>query len=75
MKFRENIKAGYQENNLFADNLDFFNSKSLVNVYGNVRTGNNQGSMSADNLKFDLSSRVLDVSMFNEDKVNLKLKN
>ena len=74
MKFRENIKAGYQENNLFADNLDFLNSKSLVNVYGNVRTDNNQGSMSADKLRFDLSSRVLDISMFDEDKVNLKLK-
>ncbi len=74
MKFRENIKAGYEENNLFADNLDFFNSKSLVNVYGNVRTDNNQGSMSADKLRFDLSSRVLDISMFDEDKVNLKLK-
>ncbi len=74
MKFRENIKAGYEENNLFADNLDFLNSKSLVNVYGNVRTDNNQGSMSADKLRFDLSSRVLDISMFDEDKVNLKLK-
>ena len=75
MKFRENIKATYLDNILYADNLDFLNSKNLLNIYKNVRTYGPDGSIIADNLNFNLSDKTLDVSMFDSDMVNVKLKN
>jgi hypothetical protein len=75
MKFRENIEAKYEENFVFSDNLDYLNSKNLLNIYKNVRTKSPEGSIVADNLKFDLLEKTLDISMFSNDQVNVKLKN
>jgi len=75
IKFRENIKATYLDSTLYADNLDFLNSKNLLNIYKNVRTYGPDGSIIADNLNFNLSDKTLDVSMFDSDMVNVKLKN
>ena len=75
MTFRENIIAEYEDNFLYADNLDYFNTKDLLNVYGNVRTESVQGEVVADNLKINLASQTLDVSMFDIKKevtVNLR---
>ena len=36
MSFRENVSAEYQQNYLFSDNLDFFNTKNSLTIYGNV---------------------------------------
>ncbi len=74
MIFKENIEAIYENNYLYADNLDYLNSKSLLSIYGNVRTESIQGSIIADNLKFDLSSQTLDVTMFSDKQVNVELK-
>ena len=59
---------------MYADNLDYLNSKSLLSIYGNVRTESVQGNIMADNLKFDLSLQTLDVTMFDDDQVNMELK-
>jgi len=75
MSFRENVSAEYQQNYLFSDNLDFFNTKNSLTIYGNVRTESIKGSMTADNLKFDLLEQTLDVSMLNDKQIDMKLKN
>jgi len=75
MKFRDNIEAKYQENFVYADNLDYLNSKNLLNIYKNVRTESPEGNIVADNLKFDLLDKTLDISMFSSDQVNVKIKN
>ena len=75
MKFRENIKAEYQNDRLFADNLDYLNTKNLLTIYGNVKTESIKGNIMADNLKFDLSEQTLNISMFSEKQINMKLKN
>ena len=75
MKFRENIEAKYEENFVFSDNLDYLNSKNLLNIYKNVRTYGPDGNIIADNLNFNLSDKTLDISMFDSDMVNVKLKN
>ncbi len=75
MKFRDNIEAKYQENFVYADNLDYLNSKNLLNIYKNVRTESPEGNIVADNLKFDLLDKTLDISMFSNDQVNVKIKN
>ncbi len=73
MKFRENIKVEYKDNLLFSDNLDFLNTKNSLTIYGNVRVESIKGTMAADNLKFDLSKQTLDISMFDDRQVNVRL--
>lgn len=68
MTFRKNIIAKYEDHILFSDNLDYLNSKDLLNIYGNVRTESIQGEIIADNLKIDLATQTLDVSMFDIKK-------
>ncbi len=75
MSFKENVRAEYEKNYLFADNLDFFNTKNFLTIYGNVRTESIKGSMIADNLKFDLSKQTLDISMFNNKQIDMRLNN
>ena len=75
MTFRENIKAEYEGNYMFGDNLDFFNTKNFLSIYGNVRTEGIKGTLTADNLEFDLSEQTLDISMFSDKQINMKLKN
>ena len=74
MKFRDNIVAEYNENFLYADNLDYLNSKNLLNIYKNVKTKSNQGNIIADKLEFDISKQTLDISMFDENLVDVKLR-
>ncbi len=75
MNFRENVTAEYEKNYLFADNLDFFNTKNSLTIYGNVRTESIKGNMTADNLKFDLLKQTLDISMLGNKQIDMKLKN
>ena len=75
MSFRENVSAEYQQNYLFSDNLDFFNTKNSLTIYGNVRTESIKGNMTADNLKFDLLKQTLDISMLGNKQIDMKLKN
>tara|TARA_B100000965_G_C19558094_1_gene743181 strand:- start:745 stop:1338 length:594 start_codon:yes stop_codon:yes gene_type:complete len=75
MEFRSNVKAKYEENYLFAENLDFFNTKNFLSIYGNVRSESIQGKIVADSLNFDLLKQTLDISMFSEKQVNVKIKN
>ena len=74
MNFRENVTAEYEKNYLFADNLDFFNTKNSLTIYGNVRTESIKGNMTADNLKFDLLKQTLDISMLGNKQIDMKLK-
>ncbi len=75
MEFRENIVAEYENNYLYADNLDYFNTLSMLTIYGNVRSESIQGNIMADKLKFDVSLKTLDISMFTDRQVNVKIKN
>ena len=75
MEFRENIVAEYQNNLLYADNLIYLNTKSLLTIYGNVMTESVQGNINADNVEIDLSAETLDISMFDEKQINVNLRN
>ena len=74
MEFRDNIKAVYQDNNLYSDNLDYYSSKNLLTIYGNVFTESIQGTTESDKLVFDLKKQTLDMSMYDNKQVNVKLK-
>ena len=75
MSFKENIKVTYKGDDLFSDNLDFFNSKNYLKIYGNVRAESIKGNIKADNLEFDLLKQTLDISMFSDEQINMVLTN
>ena len=44
-------------------------------IEGNVTSQSQKGELMADKLNFDFSDKKLKVSMYNENKVNIKTKN
>jgi hypothetical protein len=74
MKFRQNVKAKYMESNLFAEKADYSNSKNYLSVYENVRLDDIRGNLIADKLIFDIVKKKLDITSFQNGKINANLK-
>jgi len=73
MEFTENVKMNYLENVLFSEKANFFNTKNELLIEGNVKTKSPEGELQADKLNFDLDSKKLKISMYNDKKVNIKV--
>jgi len=63
----------YLENTLFSDKANFVNSENYLFVQGNVIAEGLVGNLSADKMNFDLTEKKLRISMYNEDKVNIRV--
>ncbi len=73
MSFEQNVKMYYLESRLFAEKADFVNSKNYLFVQGNVIAEGLEGDLRADKMNFDLTEKKLRISMYNEDKVNIRV--
>ena len=73
MEFAENVKMNYLENVLFSEKANFFNVKNELLIEGNVKTKSPKGELQADKLDFNLDSKKLKISMYNNKKVNIKV--
>ncbi len=73
MEFTENVKMNYLENVLFSEKDNFFNVKNELLIEGNVKTKSPEGELQADRLNFNLDSKKLKISMYNDKKVNIKV--
>jgi len=73
MEFTENVKMNYLENVLFSEKANFFNVKNELLIEGNVKTKSPEGELQADKLDFNLDSKKLKISMYNDEKVNIKV--
>ena len=74
MKFSDNVKMNYLQNVLFSDRALFNNYENQLLVSGNVKAEGPQTNLRADELDFDLNTKNLKISMYNEDRVNIKTK-
>ena len=78
MTFEDNVKASYEESELFGEKIVYLNSKKTLLVSKNVRVNDIRGSILADDLLFDLETKKLDITANNANKikanVNLKWK-
>ncbi len=74
MEFTENVKMNYLENVLFSEKANFFNVKNELLIEGNVKTASPEGELQADKLDFNLNSKKLKISMYNDEKVNIKVR-
>jgi len=76
MKFKENVKATYLTNTLLSNQLDYSNSEGKLFVYGNVRGESiEKGKFFADKAEYNLTNKILDLSMLGSKQVNIKIKN
>ncbi len=74
MSFKTDVKAKYLESNLFADNAQYSNSDSFLSIFGNVKIDDIQGNLIADKLLFDITEQKLDITSFNNGKINANVK-
>ena len=76
MEFRKNVKAVYLDNTLLSEQLNYSNTNSKLLVSGNVRGESvEKGEFFADNVEYSLTDKTLELSMFGNERVNVKLKN
>tara|TARA_E500000331_G_scaffold245564_1_gene235991 strand:- start:54 stop:647 length:594 start_codon:yes stop_codon:yes gene_type:complete len=74
MKFKKDVRAEYEKNYLFSDNLDYLSSTGLITIYGNVRGESIQGDINADKAVININNKTLNISMFGNNQVNVNLK-
>ena len=71
--FENNVKAIDGETTVLAENLDLLASEDSVTAYNNVFLTNDKGSLRADKVYYDFETKYYHVSMFNDEKVKIKL--
>ena len=70
MEFKKNVKAKYLDSDLFADKAFYSNSESYLSISENVRINNIKGNLIADKLLFDITNHKLDITSFQDGKIN-----
>jgi LPS export ABC transporter protein LptC len=75
--FFGNVKISDEQNNVItSDNLDFYNSKNLLQAYNKVIYTGKKGNLIADQVLVDLLKNEANIFMFEKgDKVKVKYKN
>lgn len=73
IEFTDNIEAKYEESKLFADYAKYTNLESFLKVSKNVKVNDPRGTMNADELLFDINTKKLNISSFDDDKINANL--
>jgi hypothetical protein len=73
MFFNSNVKAKYQNSVLFAENAEYSNSENFLSISGKVKIEDFKGTMFADKLLFDIKKSKLNITSFNDDKINANL--
>jgi lipopolysaccharide export system protein LptA len=73
MFFNSNVKANYQNSVLFAENANYSNSENFLSISGKVKIEDFKGTMFADKLLFDIKKQKLNITSFNDDKINANL--
>ena len=74
MQFSEDVKMDYLENTIFSDRANFNNYENQLLIAGNVRGDGPTTNLKADELDFDLNTKDLKISMYNEERVKIKTK-
>ena len=72
MVFEKNVKANYQDSELYGDKIVYSNTDRTLEISENVILNDTRGTMSADNLLFDLEAKKIDISSYN-NKINTNL--
>lgn len=72
MTFEKNVKANYEQSELFGEKIVYLNSERTLEVSENVKLIDERGKMSADKLLFDLETKKVDISSY-KDAINTNI--
>lgn len=70
MEFKINVKAKYLNSDLFAERAFYSNSESYLSISENVKVDDIKGNLIADKLIFDITNKKLDITSFQDGKIN-----
>ena len=73
MTFKLNVKALYMGSQLYAQRAEYSNSKSYIIISESVKLKDIKGTMFADKLLFDIKKRTLNITSYDEKKVNANI--
>ena len=73
MLFEKNIEAFYENSTLLAQKAEFSNSEGLLIVSNQIRFKDKKGLLTADKLLFDVKKQTLNISAFENKKVNANI--
>ena len=73
MDFNKNVKAFYEGSELFAEKASYFNSESFLTISEKVRVIDERGTIFADKLIFDINKQTLNITSFNNNKINANI--
>ena len=73
MDFSGNVVAFYEDSELFAQKAEYSNSKSFLTISNKVRIKDKRGTMVADKLLFDIKKQTLNITSFNDGKINANI--
>ncbi len=74
MKFEKDVKANYLDSELYAEKAEYSNTKNYLSIYENVRINDIKGNLIADKLLFDIKKQKLDITSFNNGKINANVR-
>jgi len=74
MSFENNVKADYLQSQLFAKKANYSNTESYLSISENVRINDIRGNMIADKLLFDITKQKLDITSFNNGKIDANFR-
>jgi hypothetical protein len=73
MIFSDNIKANYEESELFAEKAEYSNKNSYLTISENVKINDIRGTVFADKLFFDIKKQTVDIASFDDGKINANI--
>ena len=71
--FEQNVKATDEKIILTSDNLDLLSSNNTAAIYNNVYLQSNEGTLTADRVDYDFETQYYKISMFNNEKIKVKV--
>lgn len=73
ISFTKDVSANYADNKLFSQEAEYSNSKNQVLISNNVVIESEKGNIFADKLFFDIEKKTLNISSFNDGKINANI--
>ena len=73
MIFNDNIKALYENSELYAQKAEYSNSGGYLIVSEEVEVNDTKGKIRADKLFFDIKKQTLEIASFDDNKINANI--
>ena len=71
--FEVNVKATDGETVILSENIDLLATEDSASIYNNVVLTSTKGTLLADRVDYDFKTKFYNISMFNNEKVKIKL--